>query len=441
MKIYKYFLILFPVVLFAQNNLQEYEGYYLFNQVYPDDYLENPFWFPNNKEVQGITNDGENWFITVTGHEDLFGTSTGAKLWKIPLNVPLGSNSTNNPNVLSIDMEEIPELANENWHWGDPDHYKYNDTDYILVPVYGGDLGYIIACFQADNLEFISYSNINSLGGSPGWCAIDNNGYLYSSSSETSTLKKYSVNWEIFTNPDNNDNALNLIETINLTFNDAYYNTLKHMQGGEFSNSGELLYLVSGSAGGCVPCIDLNPWGGINCDGCGVLEKKVGPGQPENSDGIHVFTTSNWTEIQTSIKDFSENEYFNYYFTNDNTGQSPEGLTVWDLEDINEVKGSLHVLIFDWDLELFGGNNHDVGLFHFSHSVYVDKENGVIPPTYPLTGTQTNPFQTINDAYSFYPIWDGAQIVIKSGIYNDIGIYSTRIRMISEGGTVIIGQQ
>ena len=405
--------------LSSQNAYKAYEGYYLKQDTYPND--ESTFWFQENTEVQGVTNDGQNWFITVTGHTDISGPSEWGELWKIPKDVPLGINSTSNPNVESIAMADIPILdANTYWHWGDPDHFNFNGTNYILVPMYPPSGNGIIACFKADPFEFISYTNIPYR---PGWCAVDNDGFLYGSPNYASVLWKYEVDWDLLTSYNNNNyNLLNLISTINLSFTGDSYDELKHMQGGEFSDSDALLYLVSGSAG----CL----W--IAAD-------------PEPSDGIHVFDTSNWAEIESSINTNSGFSYFNYTFNNGCSGQqSPEGLTIWNLEDgsINEFTGGLHILIFDWNVGGFSGNNdHDVSMFHFSHNIYVDKNNGVEPPSNPLTGTQTNPFQTVNDAYNFYPIWDGAQMVIKEGIYNDTGVYSTRIRMISNGGSAIIGQQ
>ncbi len=71
----------------------------------------------------------------------------------------------------------------------------------------------------------------------------------------------------------------------------------------------------------------------------------------------------------------------------------------------------------------------------------MDKNNGVDPPSNPLTGNIQKPFKTVNAAYNFYPIWDGARIVIKAGFYSDTGFYNQRILITSSGGAVIIGQQ
>jgi|GEM_PF-4948412 len=75
-------IIFIPQLFFAQTH---FEGYYLNNGISPDN--SDPFWLPNAREVQGITNDGKNWYLTVTGHKDATGTIHKARLWKIPLSV------------------------------------------------------------------------------------------------------------------------------------------------------------------------------------------------------------------------------------------------------------------------------------------------------------------------------------------------------------------
>ncbi len=44
------------------------------------------------------------------------------------------------------------------------------------------------------------------------------------------------------------------------------------------------------------------------------------------------------------------------------------------------------------------------------------------------------PFKTFKYAYSSYPAWDGSEIVLKASSYPAIGKYSTRIRIVSQGG-------
>jgi hypothetical protein len=423
MKIRLIIIFIYLVSFHLSGQNLNYEGYYLLESIYPND--ADAFWFPNDTEIQGVTNDGKNWFITTTGHTDAQGPDYWGRLWRIPKSVPLGAGSTTNPNVASIAMADIPALsADVYWHWGDPDHYEYNGVDYILVPTYSVNGGGIIACFRAEPLRYVSFATIPF---HPGWCAVDNEGYLYSSFGEAKAIRKFEVNWELLTTP-NSSSALTPMENIDLRFKGNRYETLKHMQGGEFSPSGELLYLVSGSAG----CLGF------------------GPGEPQPSDGIHVFQTSDWKEIETSTKRRDGEEYFLYDFDNDCEGffgsESPEGLTIWDLDDggVNEHHGSLHVLVFHWNLALTGSNDHKVSMFHYSNKLHLDSEAEIFLNG-PTTGNKPHPFQNLNDATSFYPVWDGADLIFKAGDYRGAGnrglTIDKKVKMTSEGGSAIIGRQ
>lgn len=408
-----------------------FENYYITQGVHPEN--TSAFWFPDKSEVQGVTNDGEHWFITLTKFENTWGDQAEkAELWRIPKSVPLeaGSGSSSDPGVDHLKMEDIPALAAAPyWHFGDPDHYVYNGEDYILVPTYPSDGNGVIACFRANPLEFISYAPIPLR---PGWCAIDPDGYLYSSGSATDHLKRFSVNWDVLTSPGNNS-AIGLSATLPLSFLGNTYNELEHMQGGEFSESGNLLYIACGAAGGCAP---------IPGNGCGVFDRKAGPGSPKPSDGLHVFDTDSWNEIQRSTKSSAPEDHFVFSFDNDLTGQQPQGVTVWDLDDGSApgpVKGKLHVFVFDYDFDVLDPGDHEFTMYHFSNIVYVSETDGVNPPTSGI-GREYRPFQTFNDAFFYFPIWDGAEIVLEAGSYNDTGTYDKKVLIRSEGGSAIIGQ-
>ena len=152
------------------------------------------------------------------------------------------------------------------------------DVDYILVPIYS-----IVACFRADNLQYLNYANFdNHVSG--GWCAIGVDNCLYGSSNSPSSVVKYEVDWDVLTdeNSDNHD-ALTYAATFNLYKSNGSALTLTDMQGGEFSNSGEMLYLVSGR-GACFEWLGL-------------------PGAEwMPHDGIHAIATEDWAEIGQSTK-------------------------------------------------------------------------------------------------------------------------------------------
>ncbi|MCB0578687.1 MAG: hypothetical protein KDD10_05195 [Phaeodactylibacter sp.] len=409
----------------AQNLLlRDFEGYYLAQGQFPRDAGNLP-WFPNDTEMQGVTNDGANWFFTMTPQDESNGI-----MWRIPKSRELGAGiNEQTPGVDKVAMSDVQILRNNNyWHWGDPDHYEYEGVDYILVPVTEGAEAPVILCFRADNLAYVNYAKLRG-GAHGGWCAVGTDGYIYSSSNHPDKLRRYEVDWSIFTDPNSgNHDVITYLESYTLKNSDGSTLQLRHMQGGEFSRSGELLYVVCGT-GGC-----------------------LGQGDgPNPTDGIHVFETHTWREVQHSFNNYGLENYFSYTF--DNTcknclggiggfgSQTPEGLTVWNLDDGSapNIRGQLHVLT-NWYTFAWACSD-EFSLHHFSRNVYVDSDNGVIPPTSPRTGTRSKPFRTVNDAYSFYQIWDGAQMVIKAGTYSDTGIYSTRIRMVSEGGSTVIGQQ
>jgi len=408
---------LFTIALQAQNvPLSHYEGYYLKTGTYPDDATN--WWMHNGLEVQGVANDGENWFFTLTKKDESDGM-----LRRIPKSVPLAPGLTppSNPGIGTVMASQVPQLGVGNWHWGAPDHYKHiNGVNYILVPIPGP----IVACFRADNLQYVNYMNLSQAQDYAGWCAVGVDGAIYSSNNHATSILRYAVDWETFLNEPNNHNVATLTNEYGLkNSNGTTISALLHMQGGEFTPSGELLYIVCGSAG----CLGF------------------GPGQPEPSDGIHVFETVEWKEVKHSTNSSGGMSHFNYNFNNGCTclstgSQSPEGLTIWDLNDGSapNISGHLHVIVDHYNE---GPCDDAITMQHFGGDIYVDKNNGFDPPTNPLTGTLTRPFKTVNAAYDFYPIWDGAKMVINAGMYNEIGFYNKRILITSIGGTVVIGQE
>ena len=421
-------LILFYHPIYSQSCV--IENYYL----YEGKSISNgkPFWLPTRTEVQGIANDGESWFITTVkflegnqNHNEV----SGSRIWKIPKEVHLGAGSSNNLNIKSVVMDEVPDFVRDSmYHFGDLDSYSFEGIDYLVVPITGPQ-GKIIACYEAKTLRFISYAS--GITGGFGWCAIDPDGYLYTSAG-ASLLRKFKVDWEKLTTGDPQHNSISKLEDIQLTFPNRNYTGLSSWQGGEFSPSGKLLYVTTGSAGGCVPCLN-------DCNGCNRFFDKKGPGEPRPSDGIHVFETSTWSEIKTSTKEIEQ--LFSFDFDNDITGEQPQGITIWDLEDEDtpdEIRGKLHVLMHDWDWDLFT-NNHEVSLYHYSNVINVDSDyNGIIRFS---TGSTTLPFKFFNNAFYKYPDWNGSEIRLKSGVYDEIGIYDKCVLLTSEGGSAIIGKQ
>ena len=410
-----------PSILLQGQNvpLSQYEGYYLKTATYPDDATN--WWMNNGVEVQGVTHDDDNWYFTLTTK----GGGNGI-LRRIPRSVPLAPGSTppSNPGIKVVTMNEVPQLTPNYWHWGDPDHYKYNGVDYILVPIPGP----IIACFRADNLQYVNYANLDSsVQDYAGWCAVGTDVNIYTSSNHALAIHKYNVDWEDLITPDNNHSAMAYAGSYPLQNENGVPLQLFHMQGGEFTPSGELLYVVCGSAG---------------CDALGWFGPTFGPGEPLPSDGIHVFETLNWREIKRSTNSEGGNTHFNYNFNNGctcfNTGsQTPEGLTIWDLNDGSapEISGQLHVLKDHYNEVC----DDAVTMQHFGSNIYVNKDTGVNPPSNPLTGTRGKPFKAFSDAINFYPIWNGVNLLLKAGEYPTGPIVlNKRMQITSEGGAATI---
>jgi hypothetical protein len=216
---------------------------------------------------------------------------------------------------------------------------------------------------------------------------------------------------------------------IELLKNNGTQIELYNMQGGEFTASGEILYISSGS--GC-------------CAG-------NGPGQQYEIDGIRAFDTQNWREITRSNNrscNCSAPRYFDFaYLGCDGAGSwSPQGLTIWDLDDgrAPNIRGQLHVLLFKYRLT---GANRQV-MTHFTNRIHMNSNigsDGILPSNFPyqsdeaLPGTSGKPFKTVPHAINYYPIWNGTHLVLKPGDYPTGGItLNKRMLITSEGGAATI---
>lgn len=379
-------------------------------------------WFPDDLEVQGVTNDGANWYFTVVNQST---PPTEAYLWRIPKGVPLDGNVVGKPGVKMTKFSEVAELnMSGHVHWGDLDHVLFEGVDYLLIPIYS-----VVACFRAADLKYLNYANFDG-NVSGGWCAVGADMGLYASANDPTSIIRYEVDWKKLVSTKEHDNVLTNPQAFPMTKSDGSPLYMTDMQGGEFTPSGEMLYLVSGR-GACLE------WLGI-------------PGAAWSPrDGIHAIATENWREIGQSVKSAGPNDHFSYKY--DPTcivctilgapvgggTDTPEGLTFWDLEDGSApgIRGSLHVL---HDRYLFGSTNCDDALFlhHYSTKLFVD-HNTLGGPG--LQGRIDHPFKTFPDAINYYPIWDGAHIILRTGEYPTGGItLNKRLLITSEGGASTI---
>lgn len=439
-----YTLLLIIVTAFGQTNTrQAYEGSFLYltnsqGEDYPND--TTPSWGDNDWGTNGIGHDDENWYICSNGL-GIAEYNDDWVVWKIPRVEKLDQDFDNHPNkgVISHDRSYYKTLDDLGYkHVGDVDCCLYDNEYYLVVPITGKSPA-AIAFFHAKTLKYINLAFLPKQS-SVGWCAVspvDSN--LYTSEdnpieNENATrILCYSIDWKSVFNQ-NKYAALTFLEEKSSKLRDEGGNLLElfNMQGGEFSPSGELLFVSCG-----IHWTDLHP--GI--------------------DGLHVFETSHWKRVEKSynirsVRFLDSPVSFVYSFDNEwDTMQEPQGLTYWDLNDgrAPEISGELHVLLMNYEYV----NSCKVWLKHYTRKMYIDctapphtpKEEWDYPP---LCGTRWEPFNSIKAALEYYchdPLgekwfgpWDGAEMVIRKGNYPENLIISNRIRIVSEGGTVIIGE-
>lgn len=353
-----------------------YEAYYLYLGNYPSE--ANPGWHEN---VQGLTHDRDNWFITQT-----------KDLWKIPVTHDLDSVSPTDRGVTRIGLGSVPELVNAGYnHFGDPEYYDFDGQGYVVIPIEDVDNRTPcngIAVFRAETLEFLALQCLSGQGAAP-WVAIGPEGNLYSSNSDDETVRKYSVDWSGLKN--RNELIVTPAPPVGLLDEQGSPVTLHSLQGGVISPSGQLLYLVA--------------------------------------NGIQVFDLTTRQRVQRSTNGAG---YFNYEFHPDAPDyEEPEGLTIWDLDDGRApgIRGQLHVLLLDNDIT----NADDVYLKHYSGSIYVDRNYGGVE-----VGTPSKPFRTVVRANNL--AWDGAQIKVRAGSYPESVTFSRRVIVTAIGGSVNIGR-
>jgi len=287
-----------------------------------------------SENLQGVTNDGINWFFTQTN-----------TLWKFPVKHDLNTKVTKaNPSKGILKVGIPPDLAKEHYnHFGDLDYYK----GYLFVPVEASqkvwDPGTVeeqyvvpnsynygtkrfpaaIFVFRAADLHYVGKTVLNQK--SAGWCAINYlEGVLYTSESIISyeepmkpkPIYRYRVHIQ--------ENKVWLMPTFsNFTLYDESGKKplkLKHMQGGEFSANG-CLYLVNG----------YSEWEDDDGDS-GVMVF--------NKEGRRIARSTNKSGLGG----------FKYeYHPNWSKYEEPEGITLWDLDEEGapNIKGQVHVIMLD----------------------------------------------------------------------------------------------
>lgn len=331
---------------YAQQNTivdEKGEAYLFYKNDYPKG--SDTFWGDNGLAANGIASNSKHgkpsnpvWYIS--SMERNYNGTTGSEwvLFKVPFDFDLNTENVGFPNgrVLRLRSKQFTgshSLTNYR-HIGDIDYVKHGSREFIVAPLYGDGVSAAIGFFNASNLSFHHVALIPYLGlNETGWCAVKSeNGedYIYTSVHNPTVINKYKINWTKILSK--KSKGLEFEESIPLP--QVIYN----MQGGEFSPSGDLLYISSG-------LMDCNPLGGM-----------FGGASSHKRDGIHVFKYVNgvYKLVEHSIN--TENDdpsgCFDFSYKNDGCYElEPEGLAIVDLNDGSApgVRGQLHVLLDDHD--------------------------------------------------------------------------------------------
>jgi hypothetical protein len=374
---------------------QKYESYFNHIGTTPDEaetnYAEN---------VQGITHDNTHWFI-----------SQEQGLWKIPVGVHLAADIECGASGVVCGGIGDPQLGAYN-HIGDVDYYQYNPTTgFLLLPLEdypGKAVTSAIAVFNPVNLEYIAHAELPKPPEFPQpknapWVAVNPADGLVHTSFDGAAgwALQFSVNWDTLA-PGNM--SLQYVGKFDL-LDESGARLDVIPQGGVFSESGDLLYINNG-----------NMWS-----------------YDPHKDGISVFDTQTNRRIRHSTMASGEPFWYGYDTGVDEL-EEPEGLTIWDLDDHpgapEGMSGQLHVLLLDNDWFLW--DDDDVYVMHYTNKMYVDKDN-----TGDENGKPDKPFNTVAEALSM--AWDGAQISIKAGTYQESLTFSKRIQVFATEGTATIG--
>ncbi len=278
-------------------------------------------------KLQGVGHNDANWFFTQK-----------ERLWKFPIshdlnkhisrsNLPSGVKTVSIPNVLSSKGYN---------HFGDLVEYK----GFLFIPLeaehnsYGKVVSYVgievdspkngknplIAVFRASDLSYVGSGALPAQT-KAGWCAIHpQNGMLYTSNNSMNIDNKllvYTMDLEALKE---NRKWLKYSGSKDLLDENGNIITIKeYMQGGEFSDDGKFLFIINGKG------TDFN--------------KKDG--------GIWVF---NFKTRRKALKSETSG-IFKYEFNPGYNMEEPEGLTYWDLDNLNApgIKGKLHAILLNSD--------------------------------------------------------------------------------------------
>jgi len=347
------------------------------------------------EDVQGITHDDAHWFVTKQG-------AHGTVLYKFHV-----SESMDDPNATASTTPMVSGLwvhGFEKFKAMDARENPFDGQWYLVIAVEGG-AGAGFAVYRS-NLTLVGTASASPQSAS-GWCALDNDGNLYSGENGTSHLNRFSLDWAALASSGTVD--IQFDGTIQLTDGSGPL-TMTQYQGGDFTPEGDKLYIVTGYFG-----------------------------EPTWLHGIHVFDATNPQSFHRVYKS-GQGGMFTYMFNpscefGDYTCEEPEGLTFWDLNDGSapQIRGELHVLLLDNDAP----DNDDVYLKHYSEGIWVDAAVAGLPGQ---NGDPHTPDATV--VAGLGRLVDGLELKVKTGSYPETMTIDRPVKIVnpSASGDAVIGQ-
>jgi hypothetical protein len=369
-----------------------YDGYY--NYLNQGDWPDHAITY-YSEDIQGIDHSDDYWFIS-----NIVGTITErGRIRKFPV----GSNLTNPVISAVVFVEDTPLLGMGVEEFKELDTYKnpFNNQWYVVCGV-GGSTGGI--AFFDENLTLVGL--VPFAGRSEvGWCAVDAQGRILNGENRTNFLTRYTANWQAIAA--GNAPTLTPESQINLLDESGLPLTMIHFQGGEFTPEGDKLYIVTGYSD------DTN-----------------------DVHGIHVFDARNSSgPFQRLRRSTISPSLFQYQFNPSGslTGEEPEGLTFWDLNDGRApgISGELHVLVLDNNIF-----DHQFWLKHYTRRIYVDASYAGNDDI----GDPGRPKKTVSAGAAL--AFPDMELHIAPGSYAGAVTLTNRLRLVKQPGpgVVRIGQ-
>jgi len=399
--------LVFLLALAVSAGAGTYEGYYNYLWNYPSE-KQDLGW---NEEAQGVGHDANYWFIANNGSIVTWGDEY---LWKVPVTHDLTESIAGVPGVAFFHNGSHPELLVICDHFGDPDCFRYAGHQYVLLPFddatedmaefpYPG----VVVLESHDDPSVLEYKGFGLLSDEQGLASFvtvnPRDSCLYSAGSAVGPMRRYGIDWE---QVDAGVIEFELLETFWVYDGDGGGPLwVDFMQGGEFSPSGELLFLSSGRGS------EFVDWWGIS-----------------------VFRSSDWHMVAHSAPVLPFEFVYDPGSPPDDW-EEPQGLTIWDLDDGRApgIIGQLHVILLDNDWP----SADDIFFKHYTNRIFVDHRCAQVPPG-EQHGTPLWPFSTVARAAAY--AWPGSRLSIYQGSYDESVIVDVETMLLPAPGPVVIGQ-